>query len=81
MDYSVSYRYRPGTKVYYLKNGKPAWGYVKEVEINIDHMDSYGYIEPKIKYHVGWDWYKESELYDDKERFKRMYENMKKKEE
>lgn len=78
MGNMVSFRHRPGTKVYYLKNDKPAWGYVKQVEITIDRMDRFGTCEPRIRYNIAWDWYNESELYTDKDLFKTMYQARKK---
>ena len=76
MEKVVSFQYAPGMEVYFIKNGKPGKGFIKEVQINIINW-RYGYCTPVIKYLVGKDWYNQSELYDDRELFKRRVKNLK----
>ena len=77
MEYKVCFLYRTGQDVWYVHKTKqvPKHGCISEIKIHITDMGPSDYMSPTIEYLICGNWYKENELWDNKENFKAWYDN------
>lgn len=77
MEHKVCFLYKTRQEVWYIHKIKniPSHGYIQEININISYMDQNDNMSPTIEYRINDIWYKECELWDNKENFKIWYNN------
>ena len=77
MDHKVCFLYKTGQEVWYIHKIKrvPKHGYISEINIHISYMGQDDYMRPNIEYLICGNWYRENELWDNKENFKVWYNN------
>jgi hypothetical protein len=79
MEHAVCFLYRIGQEVWYVHKIKrvPKHARISEIKIHITDMgpSPSDYMSPTIEYLICGNWYKENELWDNKENFKAWYNN------
>ena len=77
MEHAVCFLYRTGQEMWYVHKTKqvPKHGRISEIKINITDMGPSDYMRPIIEYLICGNWYRENELWDNKENFKTWYDN------
>ena len=77
MEHAVCFLYKIGEDVWYIHKTKqtPKHGHISEIKIHITYMGPSDYMSPTIEYLICGNWYKENELWDNKENFKAWYNN------